>query len=164
MRKLLPILFLAVLFISCSDDDNGGNDDENKTIDKRILGRWKVEYSIYATSAIYNEETKEFTIGQYAKVFEYFGNFGEPDIVPQTGLFDMKEYQIEIKDDNTIYVHRVENTNTSVIYRVEDGYIKWNGNTLRYSIDNNELIIELLKIGDKYASSYSKSIYSKITE
>jgi len=159
---------MPLFFIACSDDDNGGKGEENKYIDKAILGKWKVEYSKYSDSARYNEETGEFTDSHNAKIVEYFGTMGEINGAPKCGMFDMNEVDIEIKEDNTILVYIANANHKTVYYRIENGYMIWNGNTLRYSINDDELIIELLIIGsgmgNGIATIHSISRYSKIIE
>ncbi len=169
MKKLFLFLIL-LLFIACGDDDNGGSGNgENKTIDKKLIGKWKVEYSKYSDSSKYNEETGEFVDGENAKIIEYFGTMGEINGAPKCGMFDMKEYQIEIKEDNTIIVSKSEHPYEKTSpYIIKDGYLMWNGNTYRYNMDTGELTIELLKIGsgigNGIATIHKISRYSKIKE
>lgn len=169
MNKILPVLMLTLFLFACGDDDNGSSGNgENNTIDKKLIGKWKVEYSKYSNSAKYNEETGEFVDNENAKIIEYFGNIGEPNVTVSTGMFDMKEYQIEIKEDNIIVVIISGSKPKTLSYIIKDGYLMWNGNTYRYNIDTGELTIELLRIGsgigNGIAAIHKISRYSKIIE
>ncbi|MFT3994410.1 MAG: hypothetical protein QM660_08885 [Dysgonomonas sp.] len=177
MRKLLPILLLAVLFISCSSDDdnedpNNGNQNGKDMIDEKILGKWKVEYSKTIKPAIYNETTGKVEYDEKeAKITVYEGNFGEPNVVPICGLFDTNEYNIEIKSDNSITVTRANNNPTkSISYKIEDNNLKWQSGVnnptgvVRYSLKNNLLTMELIKAEGAQLTYYTISEYSKITE
>ena len=171
MRKLLPILLLAILFISCSsdDDEQTGDNGDPITIDEAILGKWKVEYSKTVVPALFDEETGEVTYENNAIIREYFGNWGEPNIVPESGMFDVKEIRIEVKNDNTIIVSIGGNNPKTITYKVEDGYLKQihKNSTLTtdrlYYFEGDELVIEEMPnyYNFKY---YTISRYSKIAE
>lgn len=176
MKKILYLLMITALFVSCSSDDdntdpNNGNGNKGM-IDEKILGKWKVEYSKTIKPAIYNETTSKPEYNEDASVREYDGNFGEPDIVPGSGMFDINEYKIEIKSNNTIISTRANNNPTiTVSYQIEDGYLKWisTGNTpytifIKYKLDNNKLIMEMVKATGITLVEYRISEYSKITE
>lgn len=188
MKKILSLLMLVALFVSCSsDDDNDPGNNGNNMIDEKIIGKWKVEYSKTINPAVYietQEELKklqetslvELKLGlnypEDAKVIEYDGNFGEPNIIPNSGMFDMNEYQIEIKKNNSIISHRANNNpTTSIFYKVEDGYIKWinTGDSpstifIKYKLDNNKLTMEMIKSTGITLMEYRISEYSRITE
>lgn len=177
MRKLLPILLLAVLFISCSSDDanedpNNGNQNGKDMIDEKLIGKWKVEYSKTIKGARFLDDGT-LEIAEGAVITEYMGNFGEPNIIPNSGMFDTNEYQIEIKSDNTIISTRANNNPTRTIYyKVEDGLLKWveslkstsnQSQDHKYKIDNGKLIIERIPT-TRNSYTYTISEYSKITE
>jgi len=167
MNKIIPVIILSLFLFACGDDDNGesGGGNGNNTIDKKILGKWKVEYSKYSNSAKYNEETGEFIDNENANIIEYFGNFGEPNIVPRCGMFDMKEVNIEVKESNTIIIAIAGANNKTISYTINNGCIIWSGITARYSIEGNTLVIEKIKnINGQYPGTHTISKYSKITE
>ena len=176
MRKLLPILLLAVLFISCSSDDdndpNNGNQNGKDMIDEKIVGKWKVEYSKTIKGArLLDDGTLE--IADNAVTTEYIGNFGEPNVIPNSGMFDTNEYKIEIKSDNTIISTRANNNPTRTIYyKIEDGLLKWveslkstsiQSQDHKYKLENGKLTIERIPTM-RNSYTYTISEYSKITE
>lgn len=170
---------LTALFVSCSDDNNDpGNGNKNSTIDERILGKWKVEYSKSIKPAAYNETTGKPDYNEKkADITEYFGNFGEPNIVPQSGMFDSNEYKIEINKNNTIISTRANNIPTKTIYyKIENGNLYWvnkplkpneGGNVFsyehKYKFENGKLTIERMPTSSNFYE-YAISEYSKITE
>lgn len=186
MRKLLPILFLAVLFISCSDDDNNdpgnGNQNGKDMIDEKIIGKWKVEYSKTIKPAQYDEEKKDVIYPIDASIVEYNGDYDGNSNLPISGMFDNREYQINIKSDNSIFMSLAGNSsnNKTESYIIKEGYLLtggyWTGinNTgtyipfkyHKYSISGNTLTIEFIGIKENYQWTpyYIISKYSKITE
>lgn len=186
MRKLLCLLMLTALFVSCSSDDdtdpNNENGNNNGMIDEKILGKWKVEYSKTIKPARYLEDGT-LEIEENAVVTEYMGNYdGTEATTPKSGMFHPKEYLIDIKKDNNIYISQIGNTadNKDIAYKIENdllitgGY--WDGinNTgtyipkqfHKYSLNNNTLTIEFIgaEEGFLYIPFYTISEYSKITE
>lgn len=166
---------LTTLFVSCSSDDDTdpNNGNNNGMIDEKIIGKWKVEYSKTIKGARFLDDGT-LEIADNAVTVEYYGNFGEPDIVPKSGLFDVNEYQIEIKKDNSIISTRANNNPTKIIYyKIEDGLLKWvdapvksTSNLVaehKYRIENNKLIIERIPT-QKNNYYYTLSEYSKIEE
>lgn len=94
MRKILYLLILTVLCISCSSDDENNrsygneNGNNNPTIDENLIGKWKVEYSKTIKPAQFDEKTGKILYGENALITEYNGDFGELDIFPESGIFD----------------------------------------------------------------------------
>lgn len=171
MRKLLHILMLSVLFVSCSSDENRIIDDgDNGMIDEKIIGKWKVEYSKTIKPAIYNETSGKPEYNENESVItEYKGNFGEPNTIPECGLFDVNEYNIEINANNYIFVTRVNNKPIkSINYIIEGNYLKWqvgdNNPTavVKYKLKDNRLIMELIKAEGMKLNYYTISEYSRI--
>lgn len=181
MRKLLPLILLTVFFIACSSDDdntdpnkgNNGNENNSGMIDKNILGKWKVEYSKTISPAQFDEKNSEVSYASNASIIEYFGNWGEPNVVPKSGLFDQKEIRIKIQNDNTIIVSIGGGNPKTISYKIEDGYLKWQPSTwntskptgvIKYRLESNKLIMELVKAEGVLLTYYTISRYSKITE
>lgn len=173
MKKLLPILLLAVLFISCSSDDdndpNNGNQNGKNMIDEKILGKWKVEYSKTIKPAKFDEKTGKVSYEENALIREYLGNWGEPNIEPESGMFDSKEIRLEIKKDNTIIISIGGGNPKTVLYKIEDGYLKQTfkdtSETLKYKyyFEDGKLVMELIPHQLNY-NIYTISKYSKIIE
>lgn len=175
MRKLLPVLFLAVLFVSCSSDDD--NEDPNKgkeTIDEKIIGKWKVEYSKTIKPAMYNESTGKPEYDETeAIITEYDGKLTS-DI--NSYIFNSSERAIEITKDNIIKTYwfntngGITDAKKNVSYKVEYNYLKWTSGTnnptavVKYSIKDGKLIMELIRAEGMTLTYYTISEYSKITE
>lgn len=199
MKKVLSILLiLMVLFMaSCSDDKNtpnsNGKDDEEQ-IDERLLGKWKVEYSKTITPAIYieNEEdlnkrpnNQDLVIGlnhpDDATVLEYFGNWGEPNVIPESGMFNRNEINIEITKNKNVVVSIGGGSPKTISFNsINDGYLISGGSMqngvitpytfYKYSFEGGGLIVELIRSENIDGSinpilkEYRISKYSKITE
>ena len=58
-KALLSIFMLSALFISCSSNDDTDPENVKSTIDKNIIGKWKVEYSRDLSPARYIETEEE---------------------------------------------------------------------------------------------------------
>lgn len=180
MRKLLPILLLAVLFISCSSDDdnedpNNGNQNGKDMIDEKIIGKWKVEYSKTIKPAVYNETTGKPEYNEDATIKEYKGNWGEPNVVPESAMFDNKDIEIEITKENNIIVKPGGGNYKTILYKIDKGLLKWQTKSdnpygvIKYSLDGNTLVMEIIKAestsgGVTHLGYYTISRYSKITE
>ncbi len=171
MKKLLPILLLAVLFISCSSDNN--NEDPNngsEMIDSKILGNWKVIYSQTIKPAVYNEVTEELSYPTNAKITEYLGDYnGHINQTPESSMFNNKDVEIDVNSDNTIRIKPGGGNYTTISYLIEDGYLKWNIgnghiNFIKYKINNNVLTMELVKSTNPLLIEYRISKYTKIVE
>lgn len=139
MKKLLPILLLAVLFISCSSDDdndpNNGNQNGKNMIDEKILGKWKVEYSkmiyLFAPNPIYPNDT-------YYKIFEYEGNYnGTKETMPQAGLFSRTDIGIEFDKQSKIKISYVAYKDANS--RIVEERIA----TTNYKISNDSIYVEM---------------------
>lgn len=157
--------------MSCSSDDNdpdNNNGNNNGMIDEKILGKWKVEYSKTIKPAGYVDG--KLTWNEDSKITEYEGNWGEINVVPESGVFDPKEIRIEIKEDKTI-ISSIGggNPKTTACLSMKDGYITRQSNLsddpmkYKYYFEGNILIIEVLTpywINDTYIISK----YSKIVE
>lgn len=177
MRKLLHILMLSALFVSCSSDENRIIDDGgNSMIDEKIIGKWRVEYA------------KNIYIEQFYKIFEYNGKYnGNENSIPQAGFFTRKEISIEFNKEGQLLINYVDKQPFSTIkeetitttYNITNDSIQLTGNyplKAKYYINsNNELIIEnsyyIMKDDPQYNPDiliekegvvYSK--YSKITK
>lgn len=185
MRKILCLLMLTALFVSCSSDDdntdpNNGNGNNNGMIDEKIIGKWKVEYSKTIKPAVYNETTGKPEYNEDATIKEYEGNFGEPNIVPESSMFGDKDVWINIKNDNSIAAYHTGYPSTgytpkTVTYKIENGLLKWQTKAenpygvIKYSLDGNILVMEIIKAentsgGATHLGYYTISRYSKITE
>lgn len=176
MKKILYLLVLTALFVSCSsDDDNTDNNkkEENGMIDEKILGKWKVEYSKTIKGARFLDDGT-LEIAEGAIIIEYNGDYtGHIDQVPKSGIFDDAEFKIEIKDNNTIVSSVAGANNKAVYYKVENGLLIWVSNmskptsslsqSHKYKIENNKLIIERIPTKQN-GYIYTISEYSKITE
>jgi len=174
MRKLLPILLLAVLFISCSSDDdndpNNGNQNGKDMIDEKIVGKWKVEYSKTIKPAQFDEKTGKVSYEENALIREYLGNWGtEPNIEVESSMFNNKDVEINIQNDNVISVKPGGGNHKSITYKIEDGYLKQTfkdtSETLKYKyyFEDGKLVMELIPHQLNY-NIYTISKYSKITE
>lgn len=172
MRKLLPILLLAVLFISCSSDDddpNNGTQNGKNMIDEKILGKWKVEYSKTIMPAQFDEKTGKVAYEENALIREYLENLEKPHVKPESGMFDPKEIRLEIKKDNTIIASIAGGNPKTVSYKIEDGYLKQTfkdtSETLKYKyyFEDGKLVMELIPHHLNF-NIYTISKYSKITE
>ncbi|NDV77833.1 hypothetical protein D0T57_02460 [Dysgonomonas sp. 511] len=162
------------MFASCSSDDDGtdGGKQGNGTsmIDEKIVGKWKVEYSKTINPARYDEEKGDVLYPVDAVVTEYLGNYGEPDIIPESGLFNAKEVRIEINNKNSIIVSSVLEKDQAISYKIEDGYLKWIANSdqkvcIKYKLNGNKLIMEMVAFENMvHPNIYTISEYSKITE
>lgn len=178
MRKILSLLILPILFISCSSDDiiPDPNNGENSTIDEKILGKWKVEYSKKIEPAVYNETTGKVEYNEDAIITEYEGDWGKPGIIPESGMFDNNEIAIEIKNDNNIIVSIGGGNPKPIGYKIENGYLKRTSNIYKstmnhkYSLKDGILTVELIGLelvdGEltPHLDYYKISRYSKITE
>lgn len=173
MKKILYLLMLTALFVSCSSDDdntdpNNGNGNKGM-IDEKILGKWKVEYSKTIKPAQFDEKTGKVSFEENALIREYLGNWGEPNVEPESGMFDPKEIRIEIKNDNTIVVSIGGGNPKTVSYKIENGYLKQTfkdrSETLKhkYYFEDSKLVMELLPNQLNY-NIYTISKYSKIAE
>ncbi|WP_101688321.1 hypothetical protein [Dysgonomonas massiliensis] len=119
MKKIFPILLLAVLFLSCSDSKNDDLIPEppGTGSDARLVGKWKVTFAKYGYQAVFVDNEEE--LATFSKTVDYvtklgwnFGEFnffqvfrGYPDEVPITGVFMNAEVMIDIKADNTFDVY-----------------------------------------------------------
>lgn len=173
MKGISYLLILLALFISCSSDNdnevpNNGNPNGKDIVDQKIVGKWKVEYSKSIKPAGYVDG--KLTWNENSKITEYEGNWGEINVVPESGMFDTKEIRIEIKEDKTI-ISSIGggNPKTTTCLSMKDGYITRQSNLsddpmkYKYYFEGNILIIEVLTpywINDTYIISK----YSKITE
>lgn len=185
-KALLSILLLSALFISCSSDDdndpNNGNQNGKDMIDEKLIGKWKVEYSKTIKPAQFDEKTGKVNHPENAVITEYMGDYDGNNNQPVSGMFDNREYQINIKSDNNIYVSQTGSTseNKDESYNIKDGYILtggyWTGKNNtgiyipfkyhRYSLSGNTLTIEFIGIKEDYQWTpfYIISKYSKIAE
>lgn len=178
MKKILHLLVLTALFVSCSSDDdtvpNNGNGNNNGIIDEKIIGKWKVEYSKTIKPAQFDEKTGKPVYNEDASIKEYDGNFGEPNIVPESSMFGDKDVWINIKNDNAIAAYHtsypsIGYTPKEVSYKIEDGYLKQifkdTSETLKYKyyFEDDKLVVELMPHQLNY-NIYTISKYSKITE
>lgn len=181
MRKLLPILLLAVLFISCSSDDdnedpNNGNQNGKDMIDEKILGKWKVEYSKTIKGARFLDDGT-LEIAEGAVITEYDG-----DITSAISSYIFRDWEriIEFTNNNVLSVYDIGDKGVLVnkdnsaakysAYRTKDNIIEWENSRgqltiipREYSLKNGELIIEI-KPTTLTGYTYVISKYSKITE
>lgn len=173
MRKLLPILLLTVLFMSCSSDDdndpNNGYQNGKDMIDEKILGKWKVEYSKTIKGARFLDDGS-LEIADNATVTEYDGKYtGHVDQTPKSGIFNESEFKIDIKNDNSILVSIAGKNNGTISYKIDNGLLVSIASTPnlnhshKYRLENGKLTIE--RIPTSYNNyMYTISEYSKITE
>ncbi len=129
MKKILYLLVLTALFVSCSSDDdtdpNNGNGNNNGMIDEKIIGKWKVEYSKTIKGARFLEDGT-LEIADNAVITEYEGDYtGHIEQTPKSGVFDYAEFKININKDNTILVSAAGKNTKTVYYKIEDGLLKW---------------------------------------
>lgn len=174
MKKLLAILMLLALFVSCSDDDttdpNNGNGNGKDMIDEKIIGKWKVEYSKTISPAAYNQQTGKVEHEEDARITEYLGNYGEIGLIISSGLFSSKEVDIEITKDKKVISNSVmEDPKTITFDSIKDGLflktIDYSTNIfkLKYRFDKEKLIIETIT-PEYNRYNYTISEYSKIKE
>lgn len=180
MRKLLPILLLAVLFISCSSDDennrSNGNGNNNPTIDENLIGKWKVEYSKTIKGAMLLDDGT-LKIAENAVITEYDGKITSKI---SSYIFSDWERFIEFTNNNELNVYDIGNNGVLVnrdmrskpysAYKINGNIIEWmtsQGQLIiiprEYSLKNGELIIEL-KPTIRTSYIYVLSKYSKLTE
>lgn len=172
MKQILALLIFAFTLIGCSDSDPKTDPEpENSTIDTRLLGKWKVEYSKTIQPAIYNKETGKPEYLEDAAIYEYFGDYdGIANIIPTSGMLDKLEVDIEVKENNTLIVSSVGKSDNIVLYKIEDNYLKWQGassrtiNVIKYYFEGNLLVMEYIEIETSgiNADRYTISKYSEI--
>lgn len=175
MRKLLPILLLTVLFMSCSSDDdndpNNGNQNGKDMIDEKILGKWKVEYSKTIKGARFLDDGS-LEIADNATVTEYDGKLTS-EITSY--MFNNLERAIGITSDNYIKTYwfstsgGLTDANKDLYYKIDNGLLISIASTPnlnhshKYRLENGKLTIE--RIPTSYNNyMYTISEYSKITE
>jgi len=178
MKKILALLLLAITLAACSGNDPKTDPDPEpgSTIDNKLLGKWKVEYSKTIKPARYNPETGQIQYGKDPVTTEYFGDFdGYINTLPKTGMFDEKEVWIEILKDNKIKAYATDpSSSTNPIgtcsYKIENGYLKGQNTTtnpiflIKYYFEGKVLVMEYIGIEDPIllADRYVISKYSKI--
>lgn len=173
MKKILYLLMLTALFVSCSSDDNNTDQDNGNKgmIDEKILGKWKVEYSKTIKGVRFLDDGT-IEIADNAVITEYNGNYtGYINQTPKSGLFDVAEFKIEIENNNSIIVSSAGKNKITISYKVEDGYLKWikAGDRpytifIKYRLDNKKLTMEMVKATGITLVEYRISEYSRITE
>jgi len=175
-KALLSILLLSALFISCSSDDdndpNNGNQNGKDMIDEKLIGKWKVEYSKTIKGARFLDDGT-LEIADNAVITEYNGDYtGHIEQTPKSGIFDVSEFKIDIKDDNSILVSPAGKNNKTITYKIEDGLLKWveslkstssQSQDHKYKLENGKLTIERIPT-TRNTYTYTISEYSKITE
>lgn len=119
MKKIFPILLLAVLFLSCSDSKNDDLIPEppGTGFDARLVGKWRVTFAQYIWPAVYVENEEE--LEKFSKSVDYVTKIGwninsryvtefflgYSHEAPKTGVFMNSEVMIDIKADNTFDVY-----------------------------------------------------------
>lgn len=185
---LLMLLALPILYTSCSDKDDPDPEKEN-TIDERLIGKWKVEYSKTITPAVYVIDEADLKVKQEkypsldlkigvnpygeVSVSEYFGNYGEPDVVPRSSMFGNSDVWIDIKKSFTIDAYHTDPNEQGYkpkvfsFIKMNEGIIL-NGKgpslkipTWKYYFEKDLLVIELIT-PDLAMNQYIVSKYSRL--
>lgn len=177
MRKLLHILMLSALFVSCSSDENRIIDDGgNSMIDEKIIGKWKVEYSKTIKGAKLSDDGV-IEVADNAIITEYDGKTSSEI---KSYIFRDWERVIEFTDSNKLYVYDIGENGSLLnkdnsaykysVYKVKGNVIEWENSRgqigiipREYSLKDNELIIQI-KPTILTGYIYVISKYSKITE
>lgn len=192
MRKILYLLMLTALFVSCSSDDdtdpNNGNGNNNGMIDEKIIGKWKVEYSKTIKPAVYilNEtdlkEKKELypnldlKIGlnypDNATLREYDGALTSEI---KSYMFSDSERAIEITNDNLLKIYWF-NTSGGLVdakkdgtYKIEEVFLKYQTAKdnpmaiIKYQLENGILTMELINV-EKSISPFQEYRISKYSK
>lgn len=171
MKKILFPLLLLFILTGCKEEP------KEKLIDESILGKWKVEYSKTLRPADYNKETGEITTYEDTWAIEYFGDYEETKVRPQSGVFFESEIKINLMADNYVDVYLPvrgsydTDTLRHFYYEIRDGYMldkqgpDYNpSQIIKYQIKNDSLILESIEQPKTTPQGYTISKYSKITE